>query len=170
MTLTSSAFPDGGHLPVKYSQAGQELSPPLSWTRPADSSVVGYVLMISDLNAIQGGEGRLQWLVWNIPANVTSLPEGVPQGPKLANGAQQISVTGPYYRGPGAAPTDSTHHIMFELFAVDTIVNVTPAPCLPSDRCQAPSNPGPTRMSVMSAIEGHIRGKAVMFGLYRHPR
>jgi Raf kinase inhibitor-like YbhB/YbcL family protein len=160
LALSSPAWKDGGTIPVKYAQPGSELSPPLVWTPSQDSTIRSYVLMVRDLNAFSGGAERLHWLVWNIPATATSLPEGVPHGPELPGGARQISTSGPYYRGPAAAPADPVHHYMFELFALDSIIDV------PSVNAQ----PGPTRTAVLQAMEGRIRGKAVLFGLYRHPR
>jgi hypothetical protein len=35
-------------------------------------------------------EGMLHWLVWNIPASATGLPEGVPMG-QLQNGAYRFT-------------------------------------------------------------------------------
>src|SRR3954463_7008933 len=45
MTLTSSAFADGAHMPAKYTQAGEEASPALSWTA-APEGVASFVLMM----------------------------------------------------------------------------------------------------------------------------
>src|SRR4030095_13991439 len=39
MTLTSSAWPDGGQVPVKYTQVGEEASPPLAWSNVAEGGV-----------------------------------------------------------------------------------------------------------------------------------
>jgi phosphatidylethanolamine-binding protein (PEBP) family uncharacterized protein len=177
MTLSSPAFADGGQIPLKYSQLGAEVSPPLVWSTTPQGGVglagpagtAGFVLLVQDLNAPEGNDGRLHWLVWNIPPNATSLAEGISHGPVLQNGIRQISRTGPYYRGPAALPTDQPHHLLFELFAVDTIVDVQPAACLPADRCTPESSYVGTRAAVMAAIQGHIVGKAVLFGLFSHP-
>ena len=68
MTLTSSAFADGGQIPVKYSQAGDEVSPPLAWTGAPDSTA-SFVLIVHDANAVAGNglDDVLHWMVWNIP-------------------------------------------------------------------------------------------------------
>ena len=59
------------------------------------------------------------WIVWNIPATATGLPEGVPQGLRSwPDGSYQISATGPVYRGPGAPATGPLHHYMFEIYAL----------------------------------------------------
>jgi Raf kinase inhibitor-like YbhB/YbcL family protein len=158
MTLTSPAFADGGRIPDKYAQPGHELSPALAWSGAPDSTM-SYVLIAHDLDAAigNGTDDVLQWMVWNIPTAATSLAEGVPQGPELPDGSRQISVTGPYYRAPGAPATGPAHHYAFELYALDAMIDV-PA---------VGAAPPVTRAAVMAAMAGHVRGKAVLVGLYR---
>ena len=134
MVLTVSGFPDGGDIPVKFSQAapgvatGEGLSPAISGTNvPAGTR--SFFLNMRDMDVARNKttDDQAHWVVWNIPASETGLPEGVPKGPKLPNGAYQFSATGQMYRGPGAAATGPKHHYMFELYALDTLVDVQPA-------------------------------------------
>lgn len=165
MTLTSSAFTDGGMIPNKHAQPGRDLSPPLAWSGAPDSTV-SFVLIVHDADAAigDGNDDLLHWMVWNIPGTATSLPEGVPQGATLVpptgqqgGGMRQISGTGPYYRGPAAPSTGPAHHYVFELYALDANVNVQPiGMAVPA-----------TRKAVVDAMATHIRGKAVLVGLYR---
>lgn len=158
MTLTSSAWPDGGAIPAKYAQSGGEMSPPLAWSRVPDG-VTSFVLIAHDADdAIGNGtDDLLQWMLWNIPATTTSLPEHVPGVAQLPDGTRQISATGPYYRGPGALAAGPAHHYVFELFALDEMLDV-PA---------VGSSPPLTRAAVVAAMAGHIRGKAVYTGLFK---
>jgi Raf kinase inhibitor-like YbhB/YbcL family protein len=160
MTLTTSAFPDGGQIPAKYTQAGQQISPALTWTN-APPSTTSFVLHMHDLEAARNRttDDQLHWLVWNIPASATGLPEGVPQGAQLADGSYQISASGQVYRGPGAAANGPMHHYTFEIFALDTKVDVPPV----ADAFE-------TRTNVMKAIQGHVVGKAVYMGLFHRPK
>jgi hypothetical protein len=158
MTLTTSAWSDGGLIPARHTQAGGEVSPPLSWDNvPADAA--SFVLVVHDVDAAVGGgiDDVLHWMVWNIPKSARSLPEGVPQGPQLPDGSRQISATGPNYRGPGAPASGPAHHYLFEIYALDTAVNV-PA---------VGQSPAETRAAVTAAMAGHVRGKGVLVGLYR---
>lgn len=160
MTLTSTAFTDGGIIPERYTQAGRDVSPPLAWSGAPDS-VRSYLLVVHDADAAvgDGTDDVLHWLVWNIPGTATSLPEGVPSGAIMAGGARQVSVSGPYYRGPAAPSTGPAHHYVFELYALD--IPLTQAPtALP---------PANTRAALMTAIAGHVRAKGVLVGLYRRP-
>ena len=166
MTLTVAGFPDGGQIPVKFSQAaegaapGEGTSPAISWANvPAGTQ--SFVLNMRDMDVARNKttDDQAHWVVWNIPATATGLPEGVPKGPKLADGAYQISATGQVYRGPGAPATGPQHHYMFELYALDTKLDVQPT----ADAFE-------TRANVMKAMQGHVLGKAVYGGLFKRPK
>ena len=166
MTLTVTGFPDGGEIPVKFSQAapgaapGEGTSPAISWTNVPPGTQC-FVLNMRDMDVARNKstEDQAHWVVWPLPADTTSLPEGVPKGPKLANGANQISATGQVYRGPGAAATGPRHHYMFEIYALDTTIAVEPT----ADAFE-------TRANVMKAMQGHVLGKAVYGGLFKRPQ
>jgi len=166
MTLTVEGFPDGGDVPVKFSQAapgvatGEGLSPAINWTN-APAGTQSFFLNMRDMDVARNKttDDQAHWVVWNIPATATGLPEGVPKGPKLANGAFQFSATGQMYRGPGAAANGPKHHYMFEIYALDTVIDVQPA----ADAFE-------TRANIMKAIQGHVLGKAVYGGLFRRPQ
>ena len=166
MTMTVTGFPDGGQIPVRFSQAaegaapGEGTSPAISWSN-VPPGTQSFVLHMHDLEVARNRttDDQVHWLVWNIPATTTSLPEGVPKGSSRPDGSFQISATGPVYRGPGAPANGPPHHYMFELFALDTKLDVQPA----SDAFE-------TRANVMKAIQGHILGKAVYGGLFKRPQ
>jgi Raf kinase inhibitor-like YbhB/YbcL family protein len=163
MTLTSPDFQNGGVIPVANSQAGtKEASPALSWSDAPDSTV-SFVLIEHDISAPigNGTDDMLHWMVWNIPASMHSLAEGMPQGANLPGGLRQISASGPYYRGPAAPPTGPPHTYVFELYALDTMLDV-PA-VTPGQQIQ----PTATRAAVVEAMAGHIRGKATLVGTFR---
>ena len=160
MTLTTTAFADGGQIPAKYTQAGDQTSPALTWTNPP-ANTVSFLLHMHDMEGVRNRttDDQLHWLVWNIPPSVTALSEGVPQGAEMANGSRQTSASGPVYRGPGAPATGPMHHYTFEIFALDTKVDVP-----------AGGDPFETRTNAIKAIQGHILGKAVLMGLFRRPQ
>jgi Raf kinase inhibitor-like YbhB/YbcL family protein len=166
MTLTVSGFADGAQIPVKFSQAapgvapGEGTSPAMTWTNtPAGTQ--SFVLHMHDLDVARNKttDDQVHWVVWNIPATATGMPEGVPKGDKLADGSYQISATGRMYRGPGAAATGPMHHYMFEIYALDTKLDVPAA----ADAFE-------TRANVMKAMQGHVLGKAVYGGLFKRPQ
>jgi Raf kinase inhibitor-like YbhB/YbcL family protein len=158
MTLASPAWPEGGRIPAKHTQAGGEISPSLEWSGVPDGTV-SFVLLVHDLHSgVQSGpDTLLHWLVWNIPGTARSLPEGLPHGDELEDGSRQISATGPYYRGPGAPAAGPAHHYVFELFALDARLDV-PA---------VGQSPAATRAAVMAAMQGHVIGKGAYVGAFR---
>jgi Raf kinase inhibitor-like YbhB/YbcL family protein len=158
MTLATSAWADGGRMPARYTQAADQLSPPLAWSNVPDG-VVSFALLVHDPDAAAGNgtDDTLHWMLWNIPAAARSLPEGVPQGAQLPDGARQVSVSGPYYRGPGAPAAGPAHHYIFELFALDITLDVEPVV----------TSPAQARAAVLAAMAGHVRGKAVFVGLFK---
>jgi hypothetical protein len=158
MTLVSVAWPDGGQIPAKHTQAGEEISPALSWSGVPEGAA-SFVLIVHDLEAATGNgtDDILQWMLWNVPAAATSVSEGVPRGSQLPDGTHQISATGPNYRGPGAPASGPAHHYVFELFALDTMLDV-PA---------VGASPPQTRAAVVAAMAGHVRGKAAYVGLFK---
>jgi len=160
MTLTTTAFPDGGQIPTKYTQAGEQVSPALTWTN-TPAGTVTFALHMHDIDVARNKttDDQAHWVVWNIPGTATGLPEGVPKGETLADGSHQISASGPVYRGPGAPATGPLHHYVFEIFALDTKLDVT-----------ATADAFETRAAVMKALQGHVLGKATYMGLFRRPQ
>jgi len=160
MTLTSPAFPDGDPIPVKYTQAGEQVSPKLDWTNTPPGTQ-SFLLHMHDPDVARNKttETQVHWLVWNIPATATGLPEGVPKGADLPDGSHQTSASGPVYRGPGAPASGPPHHYTFEIYALDTKLDITPG----ADAFE-------TRTAVMKAVQGHVLGKAVYVGLFRRPQ
>ena len=159
MTMSIAAFTDGGQIPAKYTQAGEQVSPAINWTNtPAGTQ--SFVLHFHDAEVARNKttEDQLHWIVWNIPGTATGLPEGVPMGDR-PDGSRQQSASGAVYRGPGAPANGPLHHYTFELYALDTKLDVQPS----ADAFE-------TRANVMKAIQGHILAKAVYGGLFRRPR
>ena len=165
MTLTILAFPDGGQI-LKFSQAaegaapGEGTSPAISWTNPPPATQ-SFVLHMHDMDVARNRttDDQAHWVVWNIPATSTGMSEGQPKGAKLPDGSFQISATGQMYRGPGAGANGPKHHYMWEIYALDTKLDVQPT----ADAFE-------TRANVMKAMQGHVLGKAVYGGLFKRPK
>jgi len=160
MTMSTTAFADGAEIPAKYTQAGNQTSPAITWTN-VPAGTVTFLLHLHDMEVSRNHtmDDQLHWIVWNIPGTATGLPEGVPMGAQLQNGAYQLSASGAVYRGPGAPAAGPRHHYTFELFALDTKIDVQPG----TDAFE-------TRAQILKAIQGHILGKAVYMGLFHRPQ
>ena len=95
----------------------------------------------------------LHWMAFNIPGTVRALPEGVQPAPTLPDGTIQAkSLRGAFgYMGPGAPGPAPYHHYTWELFALDTKLDLTP---------------DATRADVIKAMDGHIIAKGVLVGRF----
>jgi Raf kinase inhibitor-like YbhB/YbcL family protein len=160
MVLTTPAFTDGGVIPNRYTQVEKQVSPALNWTN-APAETQSFVLHMHDPEVSRNKtvDDQVHWLVWNIPATAKGLPEGVPEGAQLPDGSRQISASGTVYRGPGAGANGPMHHYTFEVFALDTKIDVPNG-----------TDAWEVRKAVMNAMNGHIIGKAVYMGLFKRPQ
>jgi Raf kinase inhibitor-like YbhB/YbcL family protein len=155
LTLTTTAFADGAEIPSKFTQTDPNpISPKLEWTH-VPPNTVSFVLIMHDPDvAIQRKtDDVLHWLAFNIPGTARELPEAVPANAQLPDGTMQGKNQGGVvgYRGPGAPAAGPHHHYTFELFALDTKLD------LGADA---------TRADLLKAIDGHILGKGVLVGRF----
>jgi Raf kinase inhibitor-like YbhB/YbcL family protein len=166
MILTITGWADGTIIPPRHTQAGEQVSPELKWTNvPAGTQSFVVNMLDPDVSVQRGTETQPHWIVWNIPASATGLPEGMKPGAEQPDGIRQISASGPQYRGPGAAANGPLHHYTFEVYALDTKIDV--AASTNATPIQAALE---TRAAVMKAMQGHVIGKAVYVGLFKRPQ
>jgi Raf kinase inhibitor-like YbhB/YbcL family protein len=159
LIMTTTAFQDGGVIPDKYTQAAGQaaVSPALSWSQ-VPPGTQSFVLLMHDPEPVLNKGSKMDithWLVWNIPGTSTGLPEGVKPG-ELPDGTRQVSLRSNGYMGPGA-PAGPYHHYTFELYALDTKLDVPQG---------EPSGAAATRTAVINAMDGHVLGKAVLVGRF----
>jgi Raf kinase inhibitor-like YbhB/YbcL family protein len=157
LVMTTTAFEDGGIIPAKFVGA-MGVSPELKWTQ-VPMGTQSFVLLMHDPDvALQRGTLDVtHWLVWNIPGTSTGLAEGVMPVAELPDGTRQVSLRAAGYMGPGAPATGPYHHYTFELYALDTKIDVPAG---------TPQEAAATRAAVIKAIEGHALGKAVIVGRF----
>lgn len=153
--VSSSAFASNAMLAPNYSEYADGVSPPLSWA--AVQGARSYALILEDPDAPQ--KPFVHWLAWNIPAGVTSLPEGVQEQPRLTDpeGVLQGRTTRGSigYYGPRPPVGDPAHHYHFQVFALDTVL------ALPF---------GADRDQLLQAMRGHVLAKGEVVGRYQQVR
>jgi Raf kinase inhibitor-like YbhB/YbcL family protein len=153
MEISSSAFKDGGKIPIPYvmpGAGGKNISVPLSW-KNTPSGTKSFALSMVDPHPV--AQNWVHWLVINIPATATSLEEGasrkkMPQGSmELKNSFGDIG-----YGGPQPPKGTGDHPYVFTLYALNV------------ERLDLGTN---TLLSSFNrALEGKIVGSATITGKY----
>lgn len=150
LKLVSSAFKEGDFLDKKFTGDGMDVSPPLSWEK-APQGTKSFALIMDDPDAPMGT--WVHWVIFNIPPDMTSLPENVPKNMqvlgKALQGKNDFGRVG--YNGP-APPRGNPHRYFFKLYALDTELSL---PALS------------TKDQVEKAMEGHILAKGQLMGMYK---
>ena len=159
LLMTTTAFEDGGVIPDKYTMAAgaNAVSPKLDWSQ-VPPGTQSFVLLMRDPEPVLNRSAKMDithWLVWNIPGTSTGLAEGVAVG-DLPDGSRQISLRSNGYMGPGAPP-GPYHHYTFELYALDTKLDVPTG---------TPQQAADTRTAVFNAMDGHVLGRALLVGRF----
>ena len=119
MEITSTAFKDGEKIPIQYvmpGAGGKNISVPLSW-KNAPSGTKSFALSMVDPHPV--AQNWVHWLVVNLPANVTSLEEGV-SGKKMPPGSVELknSFGDIGYGGPQPPKGTGDHPYVFTLYAL----------------------------------------------------
>ena len=140
----SSAFEQGNAIPVKYADKGAKYFPRNYILRPSPPTRALLVLIIDDLDAPTGI--WTHWLVWNLPPDTTTIPEG-----KLPSGAIQGKNSFGRVQYDGPAPPSGTHHYFFHVFALDAAISLSA---------------GSDRAALEAAMKGQLPRSGVTFGVY----
>lgn len=147
--LTSSAFKPGELIPTKHTCDGADVSPPLAWTEPP-SGTKSFALVCDDPDA--PAVTWVHWVLYNVPAATRQLPEGIKPTPVLEDESQQgtngFRRLG--YGGP-CPPRGAPHRYFFRLYALDAMLDIAP---------------GATKPDLLRAMQGHVKGEAVLMGRY----
>jgi Raf kinase inhibitor-like YbhB/YbcL family protein len=127
LTVTSPDVKEGATIANEqvfkgFGCTGNNVSPALSWSG-APAGTKSFAVSIYDPDA-PTGSGFWHWVVFNIPANVSSLPKGAGDAKKkklTPKGAVQSRTDfgSDGYGGPCPPKGDQPHHYQITVFAVD---------------------------------------------------
>jgi Raf kinase inhibitor-like YbhB/YbcL family protein len=149
LKITSSAFKDGGMIPIQYTGDGADISPPLQWDA-APEGTKSIALICDDPDAPMGT--WVHWVLFNLPAATTSLAEKVPPDKTLASGARQGTNDFRKIGYGGPMPPSGTHRYFFKIYALDTQLD------LPA---------GANKQGLVKAMQGHILAQGQLVGKYK---
>lgn len=148
ITVSSSAFTEGGAIPQPQSEYYDGVAPALNWT-PVEGAAT-YVVIMEDPDAA-APKPFVHWLAWNITE--TGTPEGLHEDIKLPNGVVQGATSrgSVGYFGPRPPVGDAPHHYNFQVFALDRPLDILP---------------GSDRDTLLAAMRGHVIGEGRLVGTY----
>lgn len=148
LKLSSSAFSDHGNIPDKYTCAGKNISPPLSWT-DIPKGTRSLALVCDDPDAPAGTWDH--WILFNLPATKTHIEEGITSSSEFEDGSRHGKNSWGRSDYGGPCPPSGRHRYFFKLFALDTLVNLPP---------------GIPKSELEKSMRGHILAEAKIMGYY----
>ena len=150
--VTSASFEDGGALPVRFTDDGAGVSPPLAWTNiPADTGAL--VLLIEDVDC-PTPKPLVHTIAWNLPGQDGGLPEGgLPSrtSPDEDIAMGRNSFLKAQYLAPDPPPGHGPHHYYVQLFAVREPLELAGHPRL---------------HTVVNAMTGRVTARGLLTGTY----
>jgi hypothetical protein len=150
LLITSTAFKEGQPIPSRHTCTENDLSPALAWIG-APPGTMSFALVCDDPDAPMGT--WVHWVIFNLPADSTGLPEGVLASSRLPMGAVQgrNSWKKIGYGGP-CPPPGKPHRYFFKLYALDTVLAL---------------DSNATSGNVQKAMKGHVLAEGQLMGTYK---
>lgn len=152
LAISSPAFAQGAPIPVKYTCAGEDISPPLEWSG-IPAGVKSLALVVDDPDA--PGGTWVHWVVVNLPPDTPGLPEGAsrakgePAAPLTVQMQGKNSWGRADYGGP--CPPSGQHRYYFKLYALDTVLD----------------GQSPDQKALLQAMEGHVLARGEWMGVFQ---
>ena len=156
LELSSSAFVQGGEIPLRYTCQGEDVSPPLAW-RGVPEGTRSLVLIVDDPDAPDPKAPKMTWVHWvlfNLPPGAKELPEAVsnealPAGTRVGRNDWKRRDYG------GPCPPIGRHRYFHKLYALDAVLDLE----------------APTKAEVERAMKGHVLAQAELVGTFeKHGR
>jgi hypothetical protein len=161
--LSSEAFANNAKIDERHTVNGDDVSPALSWSG-APAETVSFALICDDPDApspdAPADDPWVHWVIYNIPADATSLPAGLPKELELStvSGALQGVNSWPLenvgYRGPAPPPGSGQHRYIFRLYALDATLQL---------------EAGASKEELLAAMQGHTLAEGKLIGVFERP-
>ena len=154
LAVKSSAFEEGGWIPLRYSAYGENFSPDftISGIAPGAKSIA--ITLDDASHPIFPNYNH--WLIWNIPVQA-NIPEGIPKGKRvngLGGAVQGVAYGRNRYKGP-KPPQKSIHTYVFTIYILD---------------CSIKLSARTRKRKFMTKIDGHILQQFILTGKFQNNR
>lgn len=154
--VKSTAFENNGAIPQKFTEDGDDVSPPLAWSG-VPQGTRGFALIVDDPDA-PSAQPWVHWVIYGIPGDARELAENIPPEARLESPAGALQGRNSWnsgrtigYRGP-APPPGGTHHYHFHIYALDAALELKPEL---------------DKTALLRAIHGHVVGEGELVGTYK---
>jgi Raf kinase inhibitor-like YbhB/YbcL family protein len=152
LRVGSKSFRADRRLPDRFSDYGEGRSPELHWSGlPAQTQST--VVLVEDTDA--GAAPFAHWLVYNLSPTIRSIPEAVAGDSRVSEvlGAIEGNTSAGRvgYFGPRPPRSDPPHHYHFEVFALDSMIDLEPVA---------------GRNEVLEAMNGHVLASGEVVATY----
>jgi Raf kinase inhibitor-like YbhB/YbcL family protein len=142
LTITSTAFKDGGMIPSKFTCKGSNVNPPLHIEGIPEGTKSVTVIMDDPDAMVEGG--FTHWLGWNYDPTMIDIPENYKGGVQGMNMEKRKGYYGP-------CPPQGTHHYHFRVYALSSTLKI---------------GANSDKKRVMAAMEGKILAQGEIVGLF----
>jgi len=150
LAVTTPGWTAGGDIPFEFTQYRTNTFPGLTWSR-GPAATASYAVIMQDPDLTMRGAPVLHWVLYNIPASVTTLAPGM-----APTGNPPGSSYGPNYQGNARpylgprTPPGPKHNYHMQVFALDTTI---------------PADPAITYDALVGAMKGHVLASGSVVGL-----
>jgi Raf kinase inhibitor-like YbhB/YbcL family protein len=156
LQISSPGFAAQGEIPRRHTCEGEDVSPELRWSGLPEGAR-SLVLLVDAPDAPDPAAPKMTWVHWllyDIPPDATTLPEGVSDAalpPGTRQGRNDWKRTG--YGGP--CPPTGRHRYFHKLYVLDAELGDLGRP---------------TKAELESAMQGKVIARAELMGTYEKGR
>jgi hypothetical protein len=156
LTITSTAFQDGGEIPSVHTCEGKDTSPPLA-LGGVPAGARSLALIVDDPDAPDPQAPKTVWVHWvlyDVPPTTASLAAGASEK-DLPAGAREGTNDWKRPGWGGPCPPIGRHRYFFKLYALDGVLG---------------DLGHPTKARLEAAMKGHVLEEAQLMGTYEKKR
>jgi len=125
LQVTSEALAFGEAMDLRFTQDGENRSPPIAWSK-GPTGTLSYALLVED-GSVKRPEPISHWVVYDLPGTILRIGENQPKSAEISGGAMQgLNVRKEAgFIGP-KPPAGETHNYHVEVFALNTRLRLKP--------------------------------------------
>jgi len=148
LEVKSTAFGHAMSMSDKYTCDDMDISPPLEW-KNAPAGTKSFAIICETPDAPTGN--WVQWVIYDIPAEMTNLPQSVAKTEQLDFGARQGKNEFDQVGYSGPCLPAGEHRFFFRVYALDGPTNL---------------KAGAKKEELVEAMKGHMLAEGALMGVY----